>query len=594
MQRRLTWLALGVAAASAAAVLWWWFPASSASDVDAALAAREPLRADHDVELDPEKQRRIWDGEHVVFKFETYVGKPWVAALKERRSEGITRFFAGDFTGRILDAERSASRAASVVAERSRDLARAGSRAADGIETARAMLGLSEELARWDRGRFQALSIEREADDRWSSRVYFSAAGTDAAGTLVELEAVYRVRLRFADPELIESEPVVTELEVESELARHAPRRLLEEVTETWGLAALGLADNWELPASELRNHRSQIAVADYDRDGWLDVAVGTLEGRPLLLRSVAGGRFEEVAAASGLMPTADSPRQRPFHALAAWIDYDDDGWLDLVMGNRLYRNDGGRFHDVTVASGLRFDRAPMGALVADYDGDGRLDLYLVYQKKFGPPPPRTMRPWVGDTLSGGENELWRNLGQGRFEDVTARAGAAGGKRQTFAAANLFFDDDSSPDLYLANDLGINVLLRNRGDGTFEDVTEAAGVADFGTSMGVAAGDLDDDGKPEIYVANMYSKMGRRIIGGVGEEDYPPGIFSQIEGSCAGNTLYGWDATRGRYVERSDELGVNPVGWAWGTAMEDLDGDGRLDLYATAGFVSITRGEPDG
>ena len=86
--------------------------------------------------------------------------------------------------------------------------------------------------------------------------------------------------------------------------------------------------------------------------------------------------------------------------------------------------------------------------------------------------------------------------------------------------------------------------------------------------------------------------MGRRIIGQVTAEDYPRGIYEQIVGSCAGNTLYGRGDSG--YVERSEEAGVNAVGWAYAPAMVDLDGDGLLDLYATTGYQSFDREKPDG
>ncbi len=231
--------------------------------------------------------------------------------------------------------------------------------------------------------------------------------------------------------------------------------------------------------------------------------------------------------------------------------------------------------------------------MVADFDGDGLLDLYIVNQKGFRQRPPGK-RPWVGDPHAGTENHLWHNEGGGRFRDITAEANAGGGRHQTFAGASLFLDDDPFPDLYLANDFGANVLLRNRGDGTFEDVTAGSGTGDFSTSMGVSAGDLDNDGRTELYVANMYSKMGRRIIANVGPDDYPPGLYDMIRGSLAGNRLYRLAGDGAEYEEVSEKLGVNQVGWAFAPAMVDLDADGWLDLYATTGFNSADRNKPDG
>ena len=177
---------------------------------------------------------------------------------------------------------------------------------------------------------------------------------------------------------------------------------------------------------------------------------------------------------------------------------------------------------------------------------------------------------------------------------MTLQAGAAAGARKSFAASWFFYDEDAYPDLYIANDFGSNVLLQNRGDGTFKDISESSRASDYATSMGVASGDLDNDGISELYVANMYSKMGRRIIGQVGNEDYPEGIFSQIEGSCAGSRLYRREAGDSFYVDNSLGRRVNTVGWAYGPAFLDVDNDGLLDLYATTGFMSFDRRKPDG
>ncbi|MEM9016534.1 MAG: VCBS repeat-containing protein, partial [Verrucomicrobiota bacterium] len=280
--------------------------------------------------------------------------------------------------------------------------------------------------------------------------------------------------------------------------------------------------------------------------------------------------------------------------AVICWIDFNNDGLPDLVAGNRLYRNIGsGQFVDITSESGLVIPDNSKGATVFDYDGDGLLDLYLLRQSSDTDRGDGAV-PWVGDDSGGGENQLWRNMGAGRFRDVTSESGAGGGKRESFAAAAFFYDDDHFPDLYIANDFARNVLLQNRGDGTFKEITKESGTGDFATSMGVATGDIDNDGKAEIYVANMFSKMGRRIIDHLSEADYPPGIFEQIQGSCAGNRLYKGAGDGADREEISEQLGVNDVGWAYAPAMSDLNGDGWLDLYATTGFLSRDRRKPDG
>jgi len=320
---------------------------------------------------------------------------------------------------------------------------------------------------------------------------------------------------------------------------------------------------------------------------------------RPLLLKNEKGG-FRDVAEEVGLGAYGklglQGVEKSPFTYLCGWIDYDNDGDRDLVVGHRLLRNDeGSQFVDVTAESGLTFDSEPMGFYPIDYDCDGDLDIYVLYQGEYldhdadGKP-----LPWVGDNATGGLNVLWQNQGDGSFVDVTEAANAGGGNRHSFAATWMFYNEDHFPDVYIANDFGENVMLLNKGDGTFEDITKSTGSGDFATSMGVASDDLDNDGQDEIYVANMFSKMGRRIIAHVGEDDYPEGVFEQIKGSCAGNRLYSRTGSDGTFKDLSEDFGINGVGWAYAPAMVDVDQDGLLDLYATTGFLSFERGKPDG
>jgi len=547
--------------------------------------------------LDPDKQKRIWDLEHSSFVLENYFGKAFGAALVGRDAARMIALVRDDFGGTVLDPSGGEIRTASLVEERSRRVGSIGVVEVNRADLVAHLIRSLEGMSAIRSHSFKVLFIdapEREGDP-WRATIRIEVIGRTGDGGPVELISEYRAEFAFASEEEVKSEaPVLARADAVSEVRRTSPRLLMEEVTESTGLADLPLPDNWNVSADEVRGHRYQLAVEDYDRDGWLDIAIGSTDGRPFLMRSLEGKRFDNVAASVGLKAADASPRQVELHALVSWIDYDNDGYPDLLLGYRLYHNDKGkRFTDVTAASGLVFDRVPFGCAVADYDNDGRLDLYIAYQKGFKARPPGK-RPWVGDPHAGAENHMWRNMGGGKFRNVTKQAAAAAGRHQTFAAAAFHYDDDLAPDLYLANDFGTNVLLRNRGDGTFEDVTGATGTGDYSTSMGVSAGDLDNDGSNEIYVANMYSKQGRRVVAHIDRDDYREGIYDMILGSLAGNRLYRRSSAGSSYDELSLALGVNTVGWAHGPAMVDLDGDGRLDLYATAGYNSMDRTKPDG
>jgi hypothetical protein len=441
--------------------------------------------------------------------------------------------------------------------------------------------------------RLRVLTIDQlnEQEGTWEMELLIAANGTRQTGELVSLESTHRVVCRWSDEREIDGGSILWRWTTETCAVRTSPRRLMEEVTDRAGLSKLPIEDNWKRPDKPPLKVRFQIAVEDFDQDGYWDLALSDVNGRTMLLRSVKGERFVEATRSVGL-PAVHPMRSTSFSA--GWVDYDNDGFPDLLMGGKLYHNERGRrFVDVTAKSFLRFQPQQTGCTVADYDLDGRLDVYFMYASAKG----RTQdgpRGWIGDDESGAENRLWRNLGGGQFRDVTKEAGAGGGRKHTMASTWLFADADHYPDLYVANDFATNVLLRNRGDGTFADITHSSGTSDYPTSMGVASGDLDNDGFAEIYVANMFSKMGRRIIRLVGPKDYPPGVYEQIQGACAGNRLYRIKAGENRYREYADELDINGIGWAYAPAMVDFDNDGRLDLYATTGFMSFDRHKPDG
>jgi hypothetical protein len=213
-----------------------------------------------------------------------------------------------------------------------------------------------------------------------------------------------------------------------------------------------------------------------------------------------------------------------------------------------------------------------------------------VYVSNVAPPPRRAVSrtSWIDDS-SGVPNQLFRNLGNFQFADVTEQAGAAAGRRSTFTSVWLDADSDDWPDLYVINELGNNVLLHNERNGTFTE--RHIGPEHDGFAMGVAAGDVDGDGSFDLYIGNMYSKAGHRIIANIPPDEYPPELIDRMKSFVSGNLLL---VNRTGTAFEPTSPSVAGVGWAYGTGMVDLDGDGRLDLYGTAGFASFSRKEPDG
>jgi hypothetical protein len=334
-------------------------------------------------------------------------------------------------------------------------------------------------------------------------------------------------------------------------------------------------------------------AVADVDGDGCEDLFLAGLN--PALYRNGCDGRFVDVTAGSGL------PQPWPAAATGAFFfDYENDGAPDLFVaaargGDRLFHNAGdGRFVDVTASAGIAPGRWGSMGVVADYDRDGFLDLYVV---RMGDEEGTVPRPNYSAT-NGVGGTLYRNNGNGTFTDVTKRARV----RHTgwdLAGAWGDYDGDGWPDLYLANEFGGNALYHNERDGTFTERAADAGVTDGGAGMGVAWGDYDGDGDLDLYVSNMHANSAWALF----HPDFPApiprrfkllGFFTDevrrrsdaiIERLTRGSTLFRNDGN-GRFTDVSDATGVRDAQWGWSAEFLDYDDDGRLDLYAVNGFLS--------
>ena len=297
-------------------------------------------------------------------------------------------------------------------------------------------------------------------------------------------------------------------------------------------------------------------------------------------------GDFEDVTGRMGLLWATPGSGNAP--RAAAFVDIDGDGWDDLVVGRSVYRNDEGRgFTDVTSRCNLELPADASGIAVADFDRDGRLDLYVA---RFGTGKADSWLEGKSGRREG--NVLWRNKGNWQFENVTDRAGAGGGQRSTFSAVWFDANNDGWPDLFVPNEFGNGVLLVNQGDGTFREQALTAGPSDFGT-MGLTAGDVDNDGNIDLYLGNMYSKAGQRVIGNLKPDAYPPDVMARLRTFVTGSQLH-HNLGNLKFEQKGQEWQVADCGWAYGAALIDLDNDGWLDLCATAGFVSRDRTKPDG
>lgn len=329
------------------------------------------------------------------------------------------------------------------------------------------------------------------------------------------------------------------------------------------------------------------IAVGDYNGDGWEDLYVCQPAGLPnRLYRNNGDGSFDDVSAAAGVDVLDAS-------SMALFADVDNDGDADLlvVAGTQLLllANDGkGRFGR-REATGLRESGATLtSAALADYDRDGDLDLYLCAYDfwragtQYDAPTP------YYDATNGPPNFLYRNRGDGTFEDVTQASGMGqNNNRFSFAASWADYDRDGWPDLYVANDFGRNNLYRNNGDGTFADVAAQAGVEDLGAGMSASWGDYDGDGWLDLYVSNMWSSAGQRLTFNpafaavAGEER----VREAFQRQARGNSLFR-NQGDGTFRDVSREAGVEFGRWAWGSGFWDYDNDGRLDLFVTNGYVT--------
>ena len=371
------------------------------------------------------------------------------------------------------------------------------------------------------------------------------------------------------------------ELDTKESLARHGFH--LQEVSHAAGIDFVHQAPMLDAKLAhimpEVASMGASVSVVDFDRDGWPDLYVtnSAIGSRNRLYRNVHDGTFKDVAEELGVADVNQAGTGVSMGAV--WGDYDNDGYEDLFLIKwgkpELFHNDEGKgFHRVSVAAFPSWINANT-AVWFDYDGDGLLDLFV------GGYYPEDVNLWRLTTTkmmpdsfeyanNGGRKYLFHNLGNGKFEEVSAKVGI-NSRRWALAAAAADLRGTGHPDLFVANDYGVSELYLNDGK-RFEEAGKSTGVGFAPKSgMNVSFGDIFNQGRYSVYVSNI-------------SED---GVLIQ------GNNLWVQkDGTEGQHIEYTSlarDMGVELGGWSFGAQFGDLNNDGALDLFLTNGYVSLDR-----
>lgn len=390
---------------------------------------------------------------------------------------------------------------------------------------------------------------------------------------------------------------------------QHEP--LLTSLNDEFTLQ-MSRGEKLDLPFPELRKFFSpdtmmahpSVSVVDINGDGWDDLYVMTRWRKNRMFINNQDGTFVEAAESLGLSWDRTS--------CAVFADFDNDGDKDAFLGrcfasSKLLINEVGKFVDRTeelIPTQLPGFVTSISA--ADFDNDGLLDLYLSTHmvirrgtqnieqtSKFM--PPRDARRVIAMANRASPSDMWlnrpgppnrllKNRGNGEFIESQAMPEVWS---NTFQATWADYDEDGDVDLYLCNDFAPDFLYRNDCEKGFVDVTETAGGESMrGYGMGATWGDYNNDGHQDLYVSNMYSKAGKRIINQL------PDIDRNFWLSANGNRLFkneNGDQFKLVSGEGPEDQHVTKAGWSWGGQFCDFDNDGFLDLYVTSGFYTAPK-----
>jgi hypothetical protein len=432
------------------------------------------------------------------------------------------------------------------------------------------------------RVKLKVIALE-DSDEGGTSELRIEMADARSARQLVA-----RARASWSWRE--EESPLLTQLDwLEAEIVQGPPKPLFEDVTQAvLGSPRINAQLAPGIPAWRKRIDRAfgvgflghqGLAIGDVDGNGLEDLYLCQPGGLPnLLFLHQEDGTAVENSGPAGLDVLDAS-------TAALLIDLDGDGDPDLALAAgdeiALFENRGGGSFQPRA---LLLATGTSSLAAADCDGDGRLDLFAAaylgpYEQDATPIP-------YHDAENGAPNHLFINHGDFEFVDESEERGLRSAPpRFSLAAAWEDFDQDGDPDLYVANDFGRNELWLNDG-GRLTSAAAELGVEDRAAGMGVSWGDLDGDGWPDLYVSNMFSSAGSRVAYARRfRPDAEEGERAAFQRHARGNSLF--RNLEGRsFEDRSLESHASMGRWAWGALCVELDNDGRPDLVVPNGFVT--------
>ena len=344
-------------------------------------------------------------------------------------------------------------------------------------------------------------------------------------------------------------------------------------------------------------DHGNGVAIADVDGDGRTDIYFTSQVGGNELWRNIGGGRFENITASAGVAVAGR------ISVSAAFADIDNDGDPDLYVttvrgGNVLFENDGGgRFRDISVASGLEYDGHSSTAVFFDYDRDGRLDLLLVNVGRYttdvrAGEPPYTYFVAFADAFFGHvkperaeRSILYHNEGARRFVDVSAQMGLVDDS-WSGDASTVDVNDDGWPDLYVVNMQGDDQYYENVQGRRFVRRSREVFPRTSWGAMGIKVFDYNNDSRQDIFITDMHSDMSQEVDYHrekmKSEMKWPESMRGDGRTSIWGNSFFQKDGP-GQYREVSDAIGVENY-CPWGPSVGDLNADGYDDIFIASGM----------